>query len=514
MSLSNLLYQAARAHAGRTALRHGERAWTYAELDRLTEQLAAGFLARGLRPGDRVAFLLPNSPELAFVNLACLKLGAVAVPLNPRLKGSELAYILCHSQSRICIAAAELFPELAAERGQLPEVEAYFIVGLPRPAGTEDFAALPVPSPTALPPVAIDGQAPAAILYTSGSTARPKGAAHGQAGLAAAVRNYAEAVGLGEKDVVLGMLSMSHVFGYTLQLLAPLGVGGTVVIASDFAPGKVLDLIARHRVSHLYGLPAMFDALSRHPAAARADTRSLRYCLAGGDAVPPVLGERTRSVLGVELYEGCGMTEVLPYTLNRPAFPNRPGSIGRPSVGMELRLVDEAGRDVPAGEAGEILVRSEALMLGYWNDPETTASLMRDGWFRTGDVGRRDGDGYYWFVGRRKEIIKRAGSKISPLEVEDALCRHPAVREVAVVGKPDADLGERVAAFVVLRPEASADAAGLQAFALERIAAYKVPEVYHFVAALPRGTTGKVHRKTLRAWATDPAVAAVRRLLN
>jgi long-chain acyl-CoA synthetase len=306
--------------------------------------------------------------------------------------------------------------------------------------------------------------------------------------------------------VVLGMLSMAHVFGYTLQLLAPLGVGGTVVIAADFAPEKVLELVSRHRISHLYGLPVMFDALGRHPAARRADTRSLRYCLAGGDAVSPALGERLRTVLGVELYEGCGMTEVLPYALNRPALENRAGSIGKPSVGMELRLVDETGGDVPTGEPGEMLVRSKALMLGYWNDPEATEQVMSaDGWFRTGDVGRRDEDGYLWFVGRNKEIIKRAGSKISPLEVEDALCRHPAVLEVAVVGKPDAELGERVAAFVVLRPGSSADAARLQSFARESVAAYKVPEVFYFIPELPRGSTGKVHRKTLKAWAADDA---------
>ena len=201
------------------------------------------------------------------------------------------------------------------------------------------------------------------------------------------------------------------------------------------------------------------------------------------------------------------MTEVIPYALNRPGIENRVGSIGQPSVGMSLRLVDESGSDVPPGETGEILVKSEGLTIGYWDDPDATAGVLRDGWFHTGDLGRRDEAGYYWFVGRRKEIIVRGGSNISPFEVEAVLSRHPAVYEVGVVGVPHPALGEIVAAFVVLKSGVTATANELLRFATGKMAEYKIPERMTFPADLPRGPTGKVQRRTLREWAADDANA-------
>lgn len=500
MSIAALFRETCARYPSNIALRSGSDAWTYAELDRLTDKLAAGLAASGIQRGDRVTYLLPNGPELVFVDLACLKLGAVVVPLNTRLKGNELAYIIQHCRARLCITDSQFFSILDAVRGELAGVEAFHVVGLPCPAGAQPFTQL-LEGGGDFVPVPHASESPATILYTSGTTSKPKGATHTQRSLSTAITNYVRTVGITEQDVVFGMLSLAHVFGFTLQLLAPLSVGAAVVVAPHFDPESVLDLIGRQRVTHVYGLPVMFDALSRHPAAANADVRSLRYCFAGGDSVTPDLSERMKSVLGVELYEGCGMTEVIPYTLNHPGIENRVGSIGPVSLGMHLRLVDETGADVRPGEPGEIWVQSEALMAGYWDDPEATAQVMTNGWFKTGDVARCDGEGYYWFVGRSKEIIKRGGSKISPLEIEDVLSLHPAVHDVAVVGKPDPVLGERVIAFIVLNAGAAPDAADLQKFAGESMANYKVPEFYSFVPELPRGATGKVHRKTLKEWA-------------
>jgi long-chain acyl-CoA synthetase len=211
-------------------------------------------------------------------------------------------------------------------------------------------------------------------------------------------------------------------------------------------------------------------------------------------------------VFGVPVLEGCGMTEVIPFTLNLPD-QNRVGSIGRACPGMEIRLIDDAGRDVPPGDVGEILVRSDATMIGYWREPEITAATLADGYVHTGDLARLDEDGYYWFMGRKKEIIIRAGSNISPLEVEDALYQHPAVRECGVVGAPDAAVGEAVWAFIAVRDDQAVTAAELQTFLKERIAAYKAPEVIRFQAELPKGPTGKIHRKTLREQAVREATA-------
>jgi len=498
-SLFQTLRQAASRVAERTSLCFGNRLWTYADLYREVDAIAAGLAARGLQRGDRVAFLLPNGPELIALNLACLKNGLIAVPLNNRLKGSELAFILQHCRAKVVVVHGSLYESLEPVRTELKDIAHLFFVGADSmPTGCESFESLrggPLADssvPTAPPDQAV------AILYTSGTTARPKGVTHTGLSLGSTVRNYVAAVGMNTADIVFGMLSMSHVFGYTAQLLSPLSVGATIVVSSEFDAPRVFEMIARLRVTHLYGLPVMFDSLTREMPAEKPDLASLTYCLAGGDSVPRALTTRMRDILGLELHEGCGMTEVIPYTLNRPGFENRVGSIGPASIGIELRLVDLNGRDVEDGETGEILVRGEAVTAGYWEDSAATSQAFHGGWFRTGDLGRRDRDGYYWFVGRSKEIIVRGGSNISPLEVEETLARHPSVQEVAVVGVPHPALGETVAAFAVLRRGSATTPNDLRQFASEHIAAYKVPEQIEFLEELPRGLTGKVHRKALR----------------
>lgn len=497
-SLADSLNQAVQRHSDRVALRFDERVWTYQELSDATNSIAAGLVRQGILPGDRVAFLLTNSPELIFLNLACIQIGAIAVPMNVRLKGAELAYIFNHCRARLAVVHQELLPNLDSVRSELPLVESVFVVGTTGSAvGYRSFAELPQTATSVLSPD-LSADAPLAILYTSGTTARPKGVTHTNRTLTSTVCNYVATIGLKSDDIVFGMLSMSHIFGYTLQLLSPLSVGATVVASHNFDACRVLDVIGRHRVTHLFGLPVMFDALTRQPLAPGIDIRSLRYCLAGGDAVSQRLNATVYSVLGAELFEGCGMTEVIPYTLNRPGIENRIGSIGKPSNGMSLRLIDDQGHDVAEGDVGEILVRSEAVTAGYWQDPVATEASFLDGWFRTGDLGRRDEDGYYWFVGRSKEIIIRGGSNISPLEVEGAIARHPAVHEVAVAGIPDNTYGEIVAAFVILKPDQTASESDLRQFAAEKIADYKLPEKITFLAELPRGLTGKIQRKALR----------------
>jgi long-chain acyl-CoA synthetase len=252
----------------------------------------------------------------------------------------------------------------------------------------------------------------------------------------------------------------------------------------------------------------MLQALVDHPRADQFSLGSLRTCIGGGDAVPVALQERFFATFGVPILEGCGMTEVIPFTLNTPD-QRRAGSIGRACPGMQIRLVDDAGCDVPRGAVGEILVRSDAAMIGYWREPDISAATMAGGFVHTGDLARVDDDGFYWFMGRKKEIIIRAGSNISPLEVEDALYQHPAVRECGVVGVPDAAVGEAVWSFVAVRPGQAATAAELQNFLKQRIAPYKVPEEIRFLSELPKGPTGKIHRRTLRDWAMGECVAAV-----
>jgi len=277
---------------------------------------------------------------------------------------------------------------------------------------------------------------------------------------------------------------------------------GTVALLSHFEPGAVLSAIDRYRPTTLQLLPPALADILNHPKAASCDFSSLRCCIVGGDKVPPAVQERFRDRAGLAVTETCGMTESFSYAMNPPYGEKRLGSIGRPVHDTRLRLVDDAGREVAPGEVGEILVASRANMGGYWADPAETAKVLQDGWIRTGDLARMDADGYYWFAGRKKDIIIHGGSNISPLEVEDVIYQHPAVRTAGVVGVPDEHAGEIVRAYVALRDDAPALAQDeLQAFVAARIAAYKVPAEVEFVSELPLNAVGKVDRRRLKEWA-------------
>jgi long-chain acyl-CoA synthetase len=500
MTVANILSQGKQLYPEKTALIFGDRAWSYRQLDEVTDRLAAAFLDIGVKLGDRVAFLLPNSPELLFCYFACFKIGAIAVPLNIRLKGSELEYIINHSEPKILVSHEKFFPEIALIRSKLTSISSYYIVGNSMEnTDVKSFDLLTIDE--TIPELdfpAIDLDKIAVILYTSGTTDRPKGVIHTHHTLQKTVDYNVATIDLKSQEIIGGMLPIFHIFGFTLQMLSPLSVGATLVLLPHFDAKLVLESIERHRITLLYGLPVMFNALVNTSEANLYDISSLKCCFGGGDAIAEALNDRMLAQFGVEIYQGCGMSEVIPYTLNCPPAANRVGSIGLVSRGMAVRLVDSQSRDVPPGEVGEVIVKSAAMTVGYWQNPAATAELIRDGWLYTGDLAKVDADGYYWFVSRRKEIIIRGGSNISPLEVEAILYQHPAVREAGVIGIPDDTFGETVKAFVALKPSTTATVAELRAFMGDRLASYKVPETIEFLAELPKGLTGKIHRKTLK----------------
>ncbi len=498
MSLVDHLRRACSANSSQVALIAGERRWTYDELDAATDRLAAGLAALGVQRGDRIALMLANCPELVLAYYACFKLGAISVPINNRFAAPEIEYTLNHAECRVCISQADLYPGVAAVRPALTTVEHFFLADASAPAGDvrplselfnhpASLAELPTVAPEAV----------AAILYTSGTTSRPKGVTHTHGSLCATADLHGAHIGLRNDDVLCVVPPLCHIFGFATQMITAFWARAQVVLLPRFEPELVLQTVDQLRATRMVGLPTMLQALADHPRAAAYSLRSLRTCIGGGDAVPIALQQRFLAMFGVPILEGCGMTEVIPFVLNLPD-QLRVGSIGRACPGMEIRLVDDAGRDVPAGAVGEILVRSPAAMIGYWREPEITAATLAGGFVHTGDLARIDDDGYYWFMGRKKEIIIRAGSNISPLEVEDALYQHPAVRECGVVGVPDPAMGEAVWGFVALRDDHAVSAAELQAFVKQRIAPYKAPEEFRFRAELPKGPTGKIHRRTLR----------------
>jgi long-chain acyl-CoA synthetase len=505
MFLGELLQPTARRTPGKSALIFEGQTWTYAELEEISCRVAASLLRAGIQSGDRVALFLNNCPELAFSYYGCFKAGAVAVPLNNRYQGPEVEYAVNHSGARLIIVQKELFPVVARVRLGLASVARYFVAG---EAGTlphvDNFAALLADfgRPDTLPAVREDD--PAVILYTSGTTARPKGVVHTHFSLTHTMINQSTFQVMDSREVSLVALSICHIAGLAEQVLITAFVGGTVVLLPQFEPGKFLAAIDSQRPTKIQLLPEQVLEILDHPRSHRTDFSSLQCCIAGGDRLPLEVHRRFRELTGLEITETCGMTESFSYAMNPPFGRKKPGSIGKPVHATTLRLVDDAGREVAAGQAGEILVKSLANMSAYWRDPEETAKTLRDGWLYTGDQALADEDGYYWFVGRKKNIIIRGGSNIAPGEVEAVLFQHPAVKDACVVGKPDPAWGQTVTAYVSFQKNlAPPTVRDLQAFAAKRLAAYKVPEEIVILPELPLNPIGKVDRQRLAAWAAS-----------
>jgi long-chain acyl-CoA synthetase len=503
MALQDDIITGGHDYASSPALLFEGRTWSYGELDAVTDSMAANLMAHGLRRGDRVALLFANGPEIVFSYYACFKAGLIAVPINTRMKGPEQAYVLRHSGARALLGQKDLLQVPEPERAELESLEMCFLTGLTTPSGdVQPFETLLTAVPTPDLP-AIDAGDIAAVFYTSGTTAKPKGVTHTHASLECLAASCIECWGRDDLSIYAMVPPLCHMGAFG-TMLSTFRAGGALLTIPGFNPMALLQAVQTYRVTAFWLVPAMYAALTQVPDAASHDLSSLRLCQSGGDSMPEPIRERFRTMFGPEIVEVCGMTELI-YSSNAPGEGNRPGSIGRPLPGVSMRLIDDAGADTTRGEIGEIVVRSDAMMTGYWQDPEATASAVREGWLYTGDLAWEDADGYYWFAGRKKDIIIRGGSNIAPAEVEEALCTHPAVHMAGVVGVSDPVHGQAVWAFVTLKPGTMADEAEIKSHVRERVADYKTPETIRIVPTLPIGLTGKIHRATLREWAAAGA---------
>ena len=480
MNLSSLLVDSATRHADRLAVRLDADVLTYGQLDDLSARLAGALTRSGLQAGDRVGLMLPNSLAWPVAYYGVLRAGGTVVPINPLLKSRELTHYLVDSGASVLITAGD----------QQPDVDVA-VLELDR------FRELLANQEPLIEVVARAPDDTAVILYTSGTTGRPKGAELTHDNLTRnATVTATTLIGLGPEDVVLGCLPLFHSFGQTCALNASVRSGASLTLLPRFDAGRALDLMARDAVTVFAGVPTMYSALLHHPGAADADVRSLRLCVSGGAALPVEVLSGFEATFGTVILEGYGLSETSPVAcFNHPDRSRRPGSIGTPIEGVEMRLVDEAGDVAPAGEVGEIAIRGHTVMKGYWGQPEATAAVMADGWFRTGDLGRRDEDGNYYVVDRKKDLIIRGGFNVYPREVEEVLYEHPAVAAVAVVAIPDDRLGEEVGAAVVRKAGTDVTEDELRAFVKAGLAAYKYPRHIWFVDALPTTATGKIMRR-------------------
>ena len=490
-NLSSLLEDAAAGHPDHAALRMDDFVLTYAQLREAAGRMSTLLASLGVEPGDRVGLMLPNIPAFPIAFYGALAAGAVVVPMNPLLKEREVAYYLGDSGARALVTwdmfageAAKGAADVGAEMISSPMVDLADTYGGLAPARTSSGR---------------HDDDDAVILYTSGTTGRPKGAELTHAGLVANAEVSAQLFGVGPDDVIMGCLPLFHVFGLTCGLNVSVGSAATLTLLPRFDPAQALDIMQRDHVTVFEGVPTMYAAMLHLPDADPAKTATLRLCASGGAAMPVEILRGFEEKFGCIILEGYGLSETSPVaSFNHPHLERKPGSIGTPIEGVEMRLIDDDWNTVPEGEIGEIAIRGHNVMKGYWNKPEATAEVMRDGWFRTGDMANVDSDGYYYIVDRKKDLIIRGGYNVYPREIEEVLHEHPAVAEVAVIGIPHPSLGEEVGAAVALKPGATATPEELRAFARDRVAAYKYPRHVWLVDTLPKGPTGKILRREVR----------------
>ena len=492
-NLASNLVATAQAHPDKVAIKLDDAELTWSQLHGLAAQAAGAMRQAGLEPGDRVALILPNVPAFPVLFYGALLAGGTVVPMNPLLKSGEIEYFFSDSGAKLAFVWGDFMSEAVAGAESL---DTKVIQSGPVGPTDED---LPPGEPIATPVERADDDT-AVILYTSGTTGRPKGAelTHRNLDLNAK-RSSADIMRMLPEDVIMGCLPLFHVFGLTCGLNAAVRCGATLTLIPRFDPAKALEVVQRDKVTIFQGVPTMYGAMLHHPDAATADTSSLRVCVSGGSALPEQTMREFEEKFDAQILEGYGLSETSPVaSFNMLDRPTKPGTIGRAIPGCEMKLIDADGNDVPAGDGvGEIAIRGDNVMKGYWGKPEETEAAIPDGWFRTGDLATVDDDGYYTIVDRKKDLIIRGGMNIYPREVEEVLYTHPDVVECAVVAVPHPELGEDVGAAVSLKPGSTATLEDVQQYVKERIAAYKYPRQIWQLDELPKGPTGKILRRSV-----------------
>jgi long-chain acyl-CoA synthetase len=484
------LSEAAAHDAERPAVKLDDVVLNYGLLSAAVARAAGMLRSRGVEPGDRVGMQLPNVPYFPIVYFGALRLGAVVVPMNPLLKDREVAYHLSDSGARLMVGWHDFAS--AAQAGS-EEAGAECIIAKPGEFEQLLGGAEPVDEVTDR---ADDD--PAVIIYTSGTTGTPKGATLMHSNLQRGAEVARDLVDAGPDSVAVAVLPLFHVFGMNSLMNVAVRARGMLTLVPRFEPGKVLEVIERDGATTFGGVPTMYAALLHHPEREHHDISTLNLCVSGGSALPVEVLHGFDEAFGAKVLEGYGLSETTGMgTFNTPDRERKPGSIGVPIGGTEIRLVDDQDNDVPMGEPGELLMRGPFVMKGYWNREEATQEVMRGGWFHTGDIATMDEDGYYFIVDRKKDLIIRGGYNVYPRELEEVLYAHPAVREAAVIGVPHASLGEEVGAAVVLKEGAEASTDEIRDYMKQKVAAYKYPRVVWLADELPKGPTGKILKREI-----------------
>ncbi|SDE85076.1 long-chain acyl-CoA synthetase [Thermus arciformis] len=519
--LPQALEETATRFPNRVALEFLGRSLTYKELWREVQAFAKGLQAAGVKPGERVALMLPNTPQFVIAFYGTLLAGGVGVNVNPMYTPRELRHQLLDAGAKVLVILDQLLP-------RYQEVKGESAVALVVRTGIQDY--LPFPKNLLYPwalkrkgqwpremeglpwrsflkggkpePVPLDLDDVALLQYTGGTTGLAKGAMLTHKNLASnalQVRAWIPDFREGE-EVVLGAIPFFHVYGMTVAMNLALLGGAKLVLLPRPEIKAIVEAIEKHRVTLFPGVPTLYVAFNNFPGIEGRNLKSVRACISGSAPLPLEVAERFEKLTGAKLVEGYGLTEASPVTHCNPLYGERRlGSVGLPFPGVEAKVVDEEGKELPPGEVGELAIKGPNVMKGYWNRPEETQKALRDGWLFTGDLAKMDQDGYFYIVDRKKDMIIAGGYNIYPREVEEVLYQHPAVQEAAVVGVPDPYRGETVAAFLVLKPEyrGKVTEKDIEAFCRQNLAAYKVPRIVVFKESLPKSGVGKILKREL-----------------
>jgi long-chain acyl-CoA synthetase len=501
LNVADLVSVTAKRTPDATALIFQDQPISYGALDREIDRAAAGFAALGIRPGDRVALLVHNVPHFVYAYYGLLRAGGVMIPLNTMYTSEEVSYIVADADARAVVVAEPFVGIVDGLRDTLPMLEHIIVAGTRAPVGAMTWEQMTGRGAAAPPAQETSPDDLAVIAYTSGTTGKPKGAMLSHNNLLANLDQMAQAPLLAEAatDVALLALPLFHIYALNVILGLTMRVGAAAVLLERFDAVASLEAVERHRVTILFGAPPMFIAWLNTPGVERADLSSVRLAVSGAAPLPGMVLEDFKRKLGITIWEGYGLTETAPgVTSNAMGDQAKPGSIGKPLPGVDVRIIDHDGSDVEEGDPGEIIVRGPNVFRGYWRQDDASAEQILDGWFHTGDVGYQDEDGYIFLVDRVKDLIIVSGFNVYPREVEDALYRHPKVAEAAVIGIPHPYTGEAVKAIVALKPGETATEEEIVEHCRRSLARFKCPQVVEFVKELPVLPTGKVLKRALR----------------
>ena len=477
------------------------RRFTYAEFDRAVDRAARLLQANGVGKGDVVSLLMPNSAEYIIAYFACWKLGAIAGPINSLLKAQEISFVISDSEAKALLVHSDFLPTIETIRAGLQTLQE-IVVFDDESEATRDLSDTGVGARPAapLPLIPIDLDDDAIIIYTSGTTGKPKGCLLTHGNLIANARQISQWLGFTKDDRLLTIMPLFHMNAVSVTTMSALYAGGSTVVSPKFSASRFWQIVSDYQITSFGSVATMLSMLlTTYPDGVPQGlkTDQMRFAMCGSAPVPTEIMNRFEEIFDCLVIEGYGLSEsTCRSTFNPPDKRRRPGSCGMP-IGNEMKVVDDEDREVADGELGEIVLRGENILKGYYRNPEATANAFRNGWFHTGDVGYRDADGFFYIVDRKSDMIIRGGENIYPREIDEVLYQHPAVAAAATIGVPDQLYGEEVAAFIVLKEGREATKEEISAFCRARLADYKCPKTVRFVKEIPKGPTGKLLKREL-----------------